>query len=896
MSKKESSLLIIISETRRSVNLSTEERGAARYALRAKVNICCKSVYKPNVSHNHITEMALEPRWPPRSPHEALLSSPSGRRRLRQYQDRTSPSPSPMKKRPAMTEEEEDEDCEDEETLQLRLETLEARLKLKKLQQKKKLKAASKSFDKEGPTGSRLVSNDSVLAKDWKNSTKERMESLGIGVEVPVSPPRKRAPAQEVRSPGRVLLGIDKGLTGKNISLRSYPNAQARVEADADPFTSTARRGAPRETILPSSRRYLQEEHTSRPKTFSERIAETRQKDNDDRARQNRLQKQRSTGFGIEQLELETLRDAAASTATNSGKPGLRPMRDRGFSRTEVLKSLNKTSGNVFYKSRIISSGHSNGHRDPLSSNAPASFRSTSTNYNDAGDASRPSQKVLRSTSPSTQIARSHSPIAEDPALFDPFSRTHLCKRHLPHPFLSKTLGRKHISLIPELLATIKSPDYTLPETLENDFVVFGIIASKSSPLSHKKNHRSTSEGTTSLQEATDSEMNAQGKYMVFTLTDLKWSIDFYIFTTAYTRFWKLTPGTLIAILNPSIMPPPPGKADTGRFSLVLNSGDDTILEIGTSQNLGWCKSIKKDGKPCGSWVDKKHTEYCEWHIDRVVESTRRGRMEVNGMSAPYAPGGKTGGRTGFWGTGKISEKKEENGNKLLKEGPQWDRGTSSTYFINPMGRSAAALIDADSGGPMERGGSKEERVRKRLAERAREREIARKLGEGGNGIGKEYLRLRAAEVGKTTLSTTSRSTTTLQGSSSNSKQNLPPVDASSLGLLGNKATDVQLSPVKKNFGQSLKRKIPAAAVLDDDAEQGGNPRSRKKTRFVTEKGIREAGRESLGLGDGDEDGDDRQDSTTRPAKTDAGPERVVNDLHDNDNDDDNDDDELDIV
>lgn len=840
-----------------------------------------------------MTEMASEPRWPPRSPHEALLSSPSGRRRLRQYQDRTSPSPSPMKKRRAKIEEEEDEDCEDEETLKLRLEALEARLKLRRLQQKKKLKTVGKSLDNEGPPGSRVASNDDpVLAKNWKRLTKERMESLGIGVEVPASPPRKHAPAPEVRSPGRVQLGIDKGLTGKNVSLRRYPNAQTKDKADVDPFTSTARRGAPRETILPSSLKHLQGEHTSRPKTFSERIAETRQKDNDDRARQNRLQKQRSTGFGIEQRELEALRDAAASAETDSGKPGFHSMRDRGFSRDEVLESLNKMSGILSYDSRIISGGHSKGRLDRSPSNAPTSFKSVK--YNDTEDAPRPSQNVIRSVSPPTQTARSHSPSAEDPSLFDPFSRTHLSKRHLPHPFLSKTLGRKHVSLIPELLATIKSPDYSLPETLENDFVVFGIIASKSSPLSHKKSHRSTSEGTTSLQEATDSEMNAQGKYMVFTLTDLKWSIDFYIFTTAYTRFWKLTPGTLIAILNPSIMPPPPGKVDTGRFSLVLNSGDDTILEIGTSQDLGWCKSIKKDGKPCGSWVDKKHTEYCEWHIDRVIESTRRGRMEVNGMSAPYAPGGKTGGRTGFWGTGKKNDKKEENGNKLLKEGRQWDRGTSSTYFINPIGRSAAALIDADSGGPMERGGSKEERVRKRLAERAREREIARKLGEGGNGIGKEYLRLRAAEGVKTT-STTSRSTSTLQGSSSNSDQTLPPVDASSLGLLGNKASNVQLSPIKKNFGKSLKRKIPAAAVLDDaddDTEQGG-VRSRKKTRFVTEKGIREAGRDSLGLGD--DDGDDRQEVVVRPARLDDEHEHVANDIYDN-YDDDDDDDELDIV
>lgn len=845
-----------------------------------------------------MTEMSSEPRWPPRSPHEALLSSPSGRRRLRQYQDRTSPSPSPMKKRRATIEEEEDdEDCEDEETLQLRLEALEARLKLKKLQQKKKLKTAGKSKDNEGPTGSHVASNDDPrLTKNWKISTKERIESLGIGVEVPASPPRKHAPAQEVRSPGRVLLGIDKGLTGKNVSLRRYPNAQTRDRADVDPFTSTARRGAPREPISQSSRRDLQEVHTPRPKTFSERIAETRQKDKDDRARQNRLQKQRSTGFGIEQRQLEAFKDAAASTATDSSTPGFHSMSNRGFSRDEVLKSLNKTSGNLSFKSRIISSGYPNGCRDPSPSNAPASFRSASVKYNDTENAPRPSQRVIRPVPPPAQTARFHSPVAEDPSLFDPFSRTHLSKRHLPHPFLSETLSRKHVSLIPELLATIKSPDYSLPETLENDFVVFGIIASKSSPLSHKKAHRSTSEGSTSLQEATDSEMNAQGKYMVFTLTDLKWSMDFYIFTTAYTRFWKLTPGTLIAILNPSIMPPPPGKADTGRFSLVLNSGDDTILEIGTSQDLGWCKSFKKDGKPCGSWVDKKHTEYCEWHVDRVVESTRRGRMEVNGMSAPYAPGGKTGGRTGFWGTAKNNDKKDEKGNKLLKEGPQWDRGTLSTYFINPIGRTAAALIDADSGGPMERGGSKEERVRKRLAERAREREIARKLGEGGNGIGKEYLRLRAAEELKTS-STTSPSTTTLQGSSSNSDRTFPPLDASSLGLLGNKATDVQLSPIRKNFGQSLKRKFPAAAVLDhadDDvgAEQE-RARSRKKTRFVTEKGIREAGRDSLGLGS--DDGDDRQELVVRPARLDEEHEHIANEVN-GDIYDDEDDDELDIV
>lgn len=86
-----------------------------------------------------------EPNWPPKSPHEALLSSPSGRRGLQSRRDRDSPSPSPIRrlssvKRPGsraqISSSDEDED-EDEETLELQLKAIEARLKLKKLRQAK---------------------------------------------------------------------------------------------------------------------------------------------------------------------------------------------------------------------------------------------------------------------------------------------------------------------------------------------------------------------------------------------------------------------------------------------------------------------------------------------------------------------------------------------------------------------------------------------------------------------------------------------------------------------------------------------------------------------------------------------------------------------------------------
>ena len=376
---------------------------------------------------------------------------------------------------------------------------------------------------------------------------------------------------------------------------------------------------------------------------------------------------------------------------------------------------------------------------------------------------------------------------------------------------------------------------------------------------------------------------------MVLTLTDLKWTLDLYLFNTGYTRFWKLIPGTVVALLNPSIMPPPPGKTDTGRFSLTLDSSDDTVLEIGRSRDLSWCSSVRKDGKPCGSWVDARHTSVCEFHVDRVVERTRSGRMEVAGMSAPFAPGGRKGGRTGYFGGGgggggkknhqNSSEgEKNPNNNGLRREGPQYDRFSHSTYFMAPTGMpsgrsssssSAAQLLDAENFQFDRGGGSKEERTRKRLAQREREDEIARKLGEGGNGAGSEYLRLqrqRQRDVGGKGA---------LRGDEEDGTGDKVAVDAGSLGLKRNRAGEVLLSPIKK-------RKVGLQGLMGGSASASAR---KKTTRFVTERGIRIAGRDSLGGG------------ACGDAEEAVGWEEAGQENHNDDYDDDDDDDDgLDVV
>ena len=722
--------------------------------------------------------------------------------------------------------------------MQLKLAAIEAKLKLKKLQQRKsKVSAPGLDIDYEDSGHDKCSRKGNFPPSCQDRGTNGKLPSVPpksvMDVQIPVSPQRNHVAAEEAHSPGRVLLGIDKGLKGKNISLRRPQRAQAKEE---DPFQDIGEvDGIPKNVGLPRSSTVPWLARSDRPKSFSEKIAEMRQQDKARKDKADRLHRQRSVGFGVQQQEVDASKTAAESVEQTKGGRSKHAGQAASseFSREEVLKAVNKPNGGLVQRSnsntgarRARAQAKSPGDvwKNP---NAQPEMKTSKSASNDSGQRPRSlSPKPKVSEPPSGEYSPEMSGF-----LFEPFSCLHLSKRLLPHNLLTSTFSEKHIFLLPSLLGAVKSPDFVLPDVPEPDHVVLAIIASKSSPLNHKGAHKPTSAESTSAAEAAESEQNTNGKYMVLTLTDLKWTVDLFLFATGYTRFRKLVPGTVVALLNPDIMPPPPGRADTGRFSLKLASSDDTVLEVGTSRDLGWCKSVRKDGKQCASWIDKRHTEFCEFHVDAVVERTRRGRMEVQGMSAPFAPGGRRGGRTGHFGDNRRGQKSGRD-NESRKQGPQYDRSIASRYFVAPSipGFSAAQLLDAEGG--IERGGSKEERIRRRLAEREKENEIAKKLGEGGNGAGSEYLRLKTG--GET------------MGKDADPHA-VDPVDASSLGLLGNKAKNVHLSPIKK------KRRISAPSLES----------SRKKTRFVTDRGIKEAGRESFGgdiamkLTDDDDDDDD---------------------------------------
>ncbi|EEP82495.1 predicted protein [Uncinocarpus reesii 1704] len=746
------------------------------------------------------------------------MSSPGGRRKYQEMQRRKHLSranlTSPSKSRASQLLDENTDyavdDEDDEETLRLKLAAIEARLKLKKLKQQngstsKVADASTEGNGFRGGPGKRYLGDRNERIDDARSAN---------DVQVPLSPLRKIVTPKDPISPRRVILGIDKGLKGSEVSLRRPPGSRdaARPGSSFSTTRPTSRLGAGPSTVSQSFPSY----DSPKIKSFSERLRESKAADKAKWEKAQNVARNRRTGFEVDKRELENFKAAAEATKQPSTSLATERSQPQQFSRTDIVHAYNRPRSPI-RRSKTISTVHDRpSSRDTVTHGRSNSFTETGRPEDDHG---------------------MHDKKTPDPSKFEPYSGLHLSNRILPHSYVTrKTESMKRLR-IPDLLRTVKGPEFELPDT-DGDYVVFGVVGSKSTPREHKDKKQ----GAEKEKDPYDDGLNNTAKYMVFTLTDLKWSIDLFLFATAFPKYYKMSPGTLIAILNPAIMPPPPHKTNTNAFSLTVSSSDDTILEIGTAQDINFCKAVKKDGKVCDSWIDGRKTDFCDFHVEIQLKKTTAQRMEVNN-----GPGFGRGPRSGRFGNrGGHGRGGQENG--LRNEGAAYDRGSGSTYYVTPpvpgIHRSAAGMIDADN--PFSgngdffhrRGESQGDRLRKRLADQEKERNIARRLGEF-KSVGSEYLRIQHGEAAQDP----SQPSTSGAPASQQRRPDEPPSARVVLGLdkLSKNASNVRLGRIKKR---------------DFDTSTGsGNNNGRsspvKKTRFITAKGIREAGRESLGTNPG---------------------------------------------
>jgi minichromosome maintenance protein 10 len=690
-----------------------------------------------------------------------------------------------------------DDEDEDEEMLQLKLQAIEAKLKLKALQ--KARKAAEGGDNDSNGTSSRPPTAASMRRTELPRPTED--------VQVPHSPVRQRRAPFEPKSPARILLGIDKGLRAQDVSLKR-PGAGI---------------------IGGSSRTNSASSETSKIKSFSERIAESRSKEKEREENAMKMESRRSRGFGLHSLEglKDTPSRSGSSLSTQTkGSDDMLPPNARGLNRTQSRSTTDL--------------------RNPPTPRPGSTLSTRTETPRPPSSASKPSTSGFGTTQTAAKYAEiSQRDNSSEAASFETFSGLHLKSRNMQHNVVTRTLEGKTILTIPQLLKTVKAPEYDPPD-YENDYVVLGVICSKSSPLNTKNPVGDQSKG--------GAERNQQGKFMVIKLTDFKWELDLFLFDTGFSQFWKLPLGTLIAVLNPDIMPP--RARETGKFSLKLTSSDDTILELGVARDLDLCHAKRKDGKSCEQWIDSRKTEYCEFHVQLQVEKSKRGRMEVNtmvGMGRGSGSGG--GGKFGMFG-GRGRGK----GDELRREGRYHDQETHETVYIAPRPGGAARLMDRDEQS-WERGPSREEKFRKQLAEKEKERELAKKLGTMGEGsTGGDYLKLKGAD----TPNLPARGSMFPGASSITGPEKSSDIDFGS--LLNRKAEDITLASTKRKriasgrsavssepigWGGASKSSMLRSPTKDTASAMRGarevSPAKKKARLLLPDKGIREPGRESLG-------------------------------------------------
>lgn len=771
--------------------------------------------------------------WPPRSPLDALLSSPSGRQKWRDMKDRRverSLSPSPLKKAlgssralQEMAMSEDDDEDEDEEMVQLRLQALQAKIKLKKLQKKAKVNSQNSEHDER--VEARATSPRRPPRPPISQPPLRRPD-----VEVPVSPTKDRLTmAHDQPSPAARRLGVRKMTNVEDVSLKRARDGTQVKRAHSVRSSKLART----EPMLP------------KPQSFSERIATSRTDARDQQEKQDRIEKSRRKGF------------ASNGTAFSRASTLIQ----RSSSPHQPGDELPKRAASVREPACPSSTN------EQASMTRTSSVRSTRLVANELAKTSMaPGSTKVSRNSPERLEGRAKdlppgtSKDGSSPSSYDPFSEIHLSKRHIPHVDVARAMEDSEIYTLPRLLKEVKAPHYETPEC-EGNFVIFAIVAEKSTPFNQKATARTSDEHKP--QEDADAPRN---KFMVLKLCDLKWEVDCFLFGTAFDQFWKLTPGTLLAILNPSILPPKTNQ-HSGRFSLKLGSSDDCVMEIGMARDLAYCASIKKDGRKCGSWIDKRSTEICDFHVTLLVDKQRKQRMEVNSNW-----GGAGDSQFRIKNRGREESGWDNQTNKKKNRGPC--HGEYGRLYSVPtgLGKSAASLLDAEDTDKLH-DMTREEASRKRIANSQKERDLAKKLSAMG-GPGAEYLHKAIFPDEPSAFRSKD-----MTASDAKARYEKPTIEE--LGFKTGSTGDVHLSPGKdrkkhfgvgaistsgrhamgwggaktwgllqpkenKKMGSPEKGQIKLKGGLVRPREEGSLSPSKKRARFALEKGIREPGRESL--------------------------------------------------
>ncbi|GAA5903976.1 hypothetical protein JCM5296_002471 [Sporobolomyces johnsonii] len=234
----------------------------------------------------------------------------------------------------------------------------------------------------------------------------------------------------------------------------------------------------------------------------------------------------------------------------------------------------------------------------------------------------------------------------------------------------------------------------------------------------------------------------------------------------AYERFWKESPGAVVAIVNPSFLPYTQGKSHT-----LKPISADSMVVLGRAEHLTFCDALrKKDGKPCNNWVDARKSTKCDFHVHLAVSRAGVGRAETFSNTASLKntahinlkslqksfkskPASSSASLHDHQSGAKVVEGHTTyvtSGSKHFSSAPGAAHGTGTSslsraaaYSLGlPTSRGSGGFIAGLREGPVV---SEEKKKREREAEdrKKTKRELRELAGvDGGRSVGGEYLRV----------------------------------------------------------------------------------------------------------------------------------------------------------
>lgn len=186
--------------------------------------------------------------------------------------------------------------------------------------------------------------------------------------------------------------------------------------------------------------------------------------------------------------------------------------------------------------------------------------------------------------------------------IVEPHTNLTLTTRYIAPDKFDALVDNAKVLTLSKLLSEVYPPHFTPPQY--PNYVVMAVVARKGEVKQSIKG----------------------SKYVMLTLTDLNYDLMLAIHGAGYEKFWKIRPGTLVAILNPSVY-----VTKTDSRTLGLSTRNETsILEIGHAKHCGQCHGERTTKKRCKNWVDLRRTEFCEYHREVKMRKAAGSRPEFN--------------------------------------------------------------------------------------------------------------------------------------------------------------------------------------------------------------------------------------------------------------------------